>query len=178
MWTRNPWRGVKDVDTATSRQHRVYLVENLLNGKKYVGITRASLARRLLQHSQANSPLGMDLREHGKQAFAARVLLLADDVHTAALVEARLIRHYGTARHGYNVSPGRAGSLRSNNISQETAEAIVLLRNRGYSCAKLARVFGVHRSTVERVLADYPGFVIKHVQRDIVREMRWQPNLF
>lgn len=178
MLTRNPWRGLKDVGTATSRQHRVYLVENLLNGKKYVGITKASLARRLLQHSQANSLLGMELRQHGKQAFAARVLLLVDNVDTAAIVETRLIRHYETVKHGYNVSPGRAGSQRTNNISQEVAQAIVDLRNRGYSCAKLARVFGVHRGTIDRVLADYPGFVIKHVQRDIVRKMLWQPNLF
>src|SRR5580765_1925232 len=175
MPTRNPWRGTKDVDTATSRQHRVYIVENLLNGKKYVGITRTSLARRLRQHSQANSPLGMELREHGKQAFVVRVLLLVDDIRTAALVETRLIRHYGTIRHGYNVSPGRAGSQRTNIISQEVAQAIVDLRNRGYSCAKLARVFGVQRGTIDRVLADTQEFVIKHVQRDIVRKMLWQP---
>lgn len=178
MRMRNPWRGVKDVDTVTSRQHRVYLVENLLNGKKYVGITKASLARRLRQHSQANSHLGTELRQYGKQAFAVRVLLLVDDADTAALVESKLIRHYQAIKHGYNVSPGKAAVLRPNIISDELAQAIVDLRNRGYSCAKLARVFRVHRGTVDRVLLDYPGFVIKHVQRDIVRTMPWQPNLF
>lgn len=100
--------------------YRLYLVTNLRNGKKYVGITKYSLRRRWLQHQQAarnpNAYGGMmqAIRKYGAEAFTIEQIGQSDDWEVLRRMEQEAIQTYNTyAPHGqgYNLTLGGDGTL-------------------------------------------------------------------
>jgi GIY-YIG catalytic domain len=89
----------------------VYLITNLLNGKKYVGQTTANPRKRWNNHCRGFSLVAYAIRKYGKDNFKFEILLQGvEDQATLNLIEARLIRFYRTGTpNGYNVSPGGDG---------------------------------------------------------------------
>lgn len=93
----------------------IYAITNELNGKRYIGMTEMTLARRWYSHvhsarSGRNSPLYHAIRKYGEDAFVIESLaemipgMGRDDLMA---MEMRLIAQEGTlCPAGYNASPG------------------------------------------------------------------------
>ena len=52
----------------------VYLIINLVNGKKYVGQTIKTVAKRFNEHSHEKTFIGRAIRKHGKENFRYGVI--------------------------------------------------------------------------------------------------------
>ena len=119
----------------------IYLITNAKNEKMYVGLTRQSLQRRWCGHLRAarkgaRTALAAAIRKYGEVDFVMEHIASCSSRHLAGLVEADLIRQYGTkAPSGYNLTDGGdgVGGL-SREIIERTAE-----RNRGRKHTEKAR---------------------------------------
>lgn len=107
----------------------IYLVQNSLNGKLYIGQTTTSVSDRWVKHLSHSReggkkyPLYNAIRKHGADAFAVRVLTVAGDRTALDLKERILIRAYGamSGSRGYNC---RAGGRAGGRMSEETKSKI------------------------------------------------------
>lgn len=104
----------------------VYLVTNQVNGKRYVGVTNKTPARkRWVQHLAqarrgANSLLYSAIRKYGKKEFVFEELAVTFNRDTANDLEIMLIamfKTYGFGNPGYNMTRGGDG------VSREMTDA-------------------------------------------------------
>lgn len=124
--------------------YKLYLITNLVNGKKYVGITIGDLSQRLKQHFSAarrgrKAPLPNAIRSYGEGKFA--IELLRDDARTFDELQSQEIDEIArrdTIRNGYNVATG--GSI---GTSKPTKVAGRLFASRGQA----AEYYGVDQFT-------------------------------
>jgi group I intron endonuclease len=92
----------------------LYVIENLLNGKKYVGLSKDAQWR-WKTHKRAivsnrGSPLYSALRKYGVDVFKFTALGSVDGYGAASQMEKKLIAGFGTrAPHGYNLTDGGEG---------------------------------------------------------------------
>lgn len=96
----------------------IYLVTNLLNGKKYIGKTIKGVARRWQLHVAAAThgslfPLHRAIRKYGAQGFSLEVIDAGPFPSDCALAAAEI---YWIARHqsvgrGYNATHGGEGGI-------------------------------------------------------------------
>lgn len=93
-------------------KYEIYLVTNIVNQKRYVGITR-NLRSRWYQHKITNgsSPyLHKAINKYGIDSFVFEHLATAFDLVCAQLIEKTLIEEYQTkAPKGYNLTDGGEG---------------------------------------------------------------------
>lgn len=95
----------------------VYMLTNKVNGKRYIGVTTASLDRRIKFHeSSAKNKkntyvMARAIRAYGIEAFSGEVLYEAATKEEMFIVERGLIAAHGTlAPNGYNRSLGGEGN--------------------------------------------------------------------
>lgn len=84
----------------------IYLIENKLNNKKYIGKTTRSLNRRWNDHKNSKSCpiLSNAIKEYGIDNFFIKQIYKAKDKKELALKEKELIEKYNTLHpNGYNV---------------------------------------------------------------------------
>ena len=104
----------------------IYLVENKINGKKYVGQCITQLNYRKIKHFSAafkfNSPLRFHkaLRKHGKRNFKWKII---ENVSADYLDDREIfwIDFYDTLKSGYNMTSG-GGTVRGYHHTKETKE--------------------------------------------------------
>jgi len=87
----------------------IYKITNLLNGKRYIGLTTESLEQRLRRHAcPANDCyLGRSIRKYGKENFKIEAVCRANNLDELNDREERLIKLYKTLKpSGYNVCLG------------------------------------------------------------------------
>jgi group I intron endonuclease len=90
----------------------VYLVTNLLNGFRYVGVTIRPLEARWKEHAQrskqnAKFKLGRAIQKYGPSAFLVEVLCELDDCDDLLEAERIFVANLGThGANGYNMTPG------------------------------------------------------------------------
>jgi group I intron endonuclease len=133
----------------------VYIATNLVNGKRYVGITGQSLPRRIKDHRLAaknGSPTAFHcaIRKYGFENFSFEHVASARSRSDLREAERQIIVQEGTSvPHGYNMTPGgdgRTGKMPARAIpnmaaaqrrtrATETIEAR-LARNAAISAAK------------------------------------------
>lgn len=88
----------------------VYLIVNMVNGKRYVGQTIQPLAKRFNAHAYADSLIGKAIRKYGKENFHCGVIktctskaeLNATEKHFIAVLNCK-------APYGYNLTDGGEG---------------------------------------------------------------------
>jgi len=95
---------------------KVYLITNLRNGKKYVGITRRSLSKRLSEHIEMSrrksisTALASAIRKYGVEAFEIKKIGEAEDWVSLCDAEKDFIKSLNTkAPFGYNMTDGGDG---------------------------------------------------------------------
>lgn len=97
--------------------HVIYLLQNLVNGKVYVGKTAKSAEVRFTEHIKeaqrgSDRRLCQALRKHGVEAFSLRTLEQVADASAAAKRERFWISHYNSRDYqlGYNMTDGGEGA--------------------------------------------------------------------
>lgn len=110
----------------------LYCIQNLINGKLYIGKTVRPLAKRwkhhLSDHVRVDTRLYRAMRKYGPDHFRITVLSDGDLDHDSLLRrEIAYIRLFGTTdpKLGYNLHPGGAGTSH-HATSQETRQKIRL----------------------------------------------------
>ena len=97
---------------------KIYMIQNSVNGKSYVGITRRSLAERWSEHleeargARSSRALTQAIRKYGESAFSIQLLGEAEDWDSLCAAEVELIQLLGTkAPGGYNLTNGGDGAV-------------------------------------------------------------------
>jgi len=92
----------------------VYCITNLINGKRYVGITTRSLNQRWKEHCSKTTrgPLKQEITKCGKEFFIIEELEKIDCIQTLYEHEKFWIRVFKTFQgHGYNLTRGGEGNI-------------------------------------------------------------------
>ncbi len=89
----------------------IYLLTNLVNGKKYVGQTKQKLSERICKHrsdsKNAKQLISKAIAKHGWENFDVDIIGMAFTQESANELESsRIKEHSSLAGHGYNVSTG------------------------------------------------------------------------
>lgn len=93
---------------------RIYLIENVVNGKRYVGKTKRTVKERFEQHVRdsvrSDLPLHLAIKKYGCDQFAVSVLEECYDNDHANERERHWIAEYNTCHgQGYNATEGGDG---------------------------------------------------------------------
>lgn len=99
-------------------KYKVYLIENIVNGKVYVGWTSKSLEKRFYQHSKSNKVVGKAIKRYGEKSFSIKELDSFEDRESALKAEIKWITHYKSniKDMGYNCTKGGDDSPVKRNI--------------------------------------------------------------
>ncbi|OHY30919.1 hypothetical protein BI362_00845 [Streptococcus parauberis] len=87
----------------------VYCVNNIINDKKYIGITTRTIDERFNEHCKANSIIGKAISKYGKNNFRIYQLDSADSKQSLFELEKYFINKYDTYKNGYNATIGGEG---------------------------------------------------------------------
>ena len=94
---------------------QAYLIQNILNGKGYIGITTRSVGRRWYEHrfvpNSCGKLLSKAIQKYGEKSFEITVLASAiDNVENLKEIEKQLIIQHNTiVPSGYNLTMGGDG---------------------------------------------------------------------
>ena len=104
------------------RCYKVYMHTNLINWKRYIGLTRQKPEKRWRTY-KAKTPIGAAFKKYGRENFKSEVLIDGLTKEDAERIEIYLIALFRslTTQWGYNVEKG--GSARGK-VSDETKEKI------------------------------------------------------
>ena len=90
--------------------YKIYLITNLFNFKKYVGMTKFSLEERFSQHVKRGFLLTEAIKKYGEQKFSIELIEVVESAERAYELEIFYIREYNTkAPNGYNLTDGGDG---------------------------------------------------------------------
>ena len=105
-------------DSDTEVYGRIYVIENDVNDKLYVGQTTRTLEERFKEHCYADSAIGKAIRKYGAEHFRIRTL---EECYSREQLNEREIfwiaELNSKAPHGYNLNGGGKGGV---NPSEET----------------------------------------------------------
>lgn len=107
----------------------VYLIQNLVNGKKYVGQTINSLNARWAQHilraQTQNHAISSAIRKYGRAAFELSVLAETDGIAELNRLEIRHIAEQNSlAPFGYNLTTGGENYVRADSTKQKLSRVL------------------------------------------------------
>lgn len=88
----------------------VYMIINICNDKRYIGITTRSPEERFEEHCKADSYIGRAIRKYGRENFFVTTIDTADDKEELFDLEIKYIKLYGTYKNGYNLTIGGDGA--------------------------------------------------------------------
>ena len=102
-------------------EHIVYLTENKLNGKKYVGKhTSEDLSKD--NYLGSGVLLAKAIKKYGRENFTFKVLGKYKNENEAFEYEKYFVRFYDTLNNGYNLKDGGRGGMSGYKYSQDTIE--------------------------------------------------------
>lgn len=129
-------------------QGYIYLIENKINGHKYVGMTQFSLERRWKEHLRdctqkktETRPLHMAIRKYGAENFSMS-LIEECPIEILSEREKFWIQQYDTYANGYNATLGGDGK------SFYNGEDIVKAYLTCYNITTTAKIIGCSSDTV------------------------------
>jgi group I intron endonuclease len=112
----------------------LYIATNLVNGKRYVGMTAMTLPKRINAHRHAvkkgsNTILHNAIRKYGIESFTFEHVASSFDRESLQESERALIQQEGTLYpHGYNMTPG--GDGRTGRMSAASVERMKVAQRR------------------------------------------------
>lgn len=133
----------------------IYKIENLVNGKKYIGKTVFSVEKRWREHINSlyqkhsfNYPIYRAIRKYGIRNFKIETL---EEVDNSLLNnrEKYWISYFDTFKHGYNATQGGEGVQKYNH------EEIVKYYLEVKDIPKVCKKFGCNRGTVFSILGEH-----------------------
>lgn len=88
----------------------VYKIQNKINAKIYIGITKKDINARIMKHLVNDSYIGNAIRKYGLQCFDTSVIDTSDDWSTLCEKEKEYIKFYNSKfPNGYNLTDGGDG---------------------------------------------------------------------
>lgn len=87
----------------------VYVIENNINDKKYVGITKRTVKQRFSEHCRADSYIGNSIRKYGKENFTVYIIDKANSEEELYKKEIDWIARFNSFEKGYNQTIGGDG---------------------------------------------------------------------
>lgn len=85
----------------------IYMIENNINGKKYIGQTTTSVEERFGRHCRKGSQvIQKAIQKYGKENFSVHLLYTASNLDDLNQAEVEFIKFYNTTRKGYNCTIG------------------------------------------------------------------------
>lgn len=87
-----------------------YMIINMCNDKRYIGITTRSIEERFDEHCKADSYIGRAIRKYGRENFFISIIDTADDKEELFDLERKYIKLYETFKNGYNLTIGGDGA--------------------------------------------------------------------
>lgn len=110
----------------------IYCIENLINGKKYIGQSN-NLQRRMKAHHKGCIALNDAIKKYGEENFKRYVLIYCEEWELDRLeIECIKTFHSHVTDSGYNISFGGDAPMRGRKLSEETIEKISGKNNHGY----------------------------------------------
>ena len=83
----------------------IYRITNTVNGKMYIGQTKAGAFKRFQQHTKADTPLGRAIRKYGVDNFKINILSTTNEQDEANKLEEYFIKeHQCVVPDGYNLN--------------------------------------------------------------------------
>jgi group I intron endonuclease len=148
----------------------VYTAVNKINGKRYVGITKRELSRRVAAHiNEAKFPFQRALIKYGVQSFEIYVIDSADTWKALCEKEIYWIQFYGcTSPAGYNLTYGGDGSIPTEEVRAKIgvaskgrkmsakARAAILKANLGNAYTKGSKLSEGHKAKCSAALKGKP----------------------
>jgi group I intron endonuclease len=102
----------------------IYILENKINNKKYIGKTTKTFKERLAGHLYAKSLIGNSLRKYGLENFNKTEIFIFDELLNETEIE--YIKKYNSIfPNGYNLTSGGEGVL---NQPEEVKEKMRLAK--------------------------------------------------
>lgn len=90
--------------------YNIYLITNLDNDKKYVGLTKFSITERFYQHTKRGFILTEAIKKYGEDKFFIELIEEVDTAGRAYELEQYYIKEYNTkVPYGYNLTDGGDG---------------------------------------------------------------------
>jgi group I intron endonuclease len=90
--------------------YNIYLITNLNNNKKYVGLTKFSITERFYQHVKRGFLLTEAIKKYGEDEFFIELIEEVDTAGRAYELEQYYIKEYNTkVPYGYNLTDGGDG---------------------------------------------------------------------
>ena len=136
-------------------QGYIYLIENKINNKKYVGFTTFSIEKRFKEHCKSskkenlkNRPLYCAFNKYGIENFSINVIEECDSLILPEK-EKYWIKFYDTYLYGYNATIGGEGYPKFNH------EEILDLYKEIKIQSKVAELIGCSTDTIKDVLTNY-----------------------
>ena len=94
----------------------IYLIENDINDKKYVGLTTQTIEQRWKQHLRASKykkyKLYYAMRKYGVEHFYIKEIDKAEDIEELKELEKYWIKYYNAYYNGYNQTFGGEGTIK------------------------------------------------------------------
>jgi len=108
--------------------YKIYLITNIENKKRYVGITKFSLEERFSQHIKRGFLLTEAIQKYGQQKFFIELVEEVESAERAYELEQYYIKQYDTkVPNGYNLTDGGDGIFgweASEEYRQECSERV------------------------------------------------------
>jgi group I intron endonuclease len=107
----------------------IYVLTNMVNGKKYVGQTTMDVMFRFSKHcltSQARTRVSYAIEKYGKENFKVETVACVQNQSDLNYLERLFIAELQTTntRLGYNVTPGGQGGIRTKEAAEKAAQKL------------------------------------------------------
>lgn len=144
----------------------IYLIENKLNHKKYIGKTKRDMKTRIRDHQKSfndknkrmyNFKLYEAMRKYGFENFEFSIIEECND-DVVNEKEEFYIDKYNTCLYGYNTAVGGDGKHLINNYRKE---AFKILYENGWVLEDIAKATGNHYKTISKILRHDYGISTK-----------------
>ena len=113
------------LDSPIDERSGIYCIENLINGKKYIG-QAVSLKNRMFEYHKNSHVLNKAIKKYGNENFKRYVVEYCEGKERLSLLETYFIVYFHShvSEGGYNISWGGISPMIGRNHSKETIEQI------------------------------------------------------